>query len=547
MLYLRTYFPYLFRISWHEYVLIFLCIFHFFANLVWILLNIAPQPWDQAGHTILTYKFTDYFLGLDPSLEFFKISFYYPPLIYNITAFLMMIFGKSEILGPLVVTGFFLTSIVFLYLYTYELFRSKAVSLTSAAILSFTPYIFGLSRYYLLEIPLLAFILASLYFLEKTNNFNGKKYTYIFAISFGLSLMVKWTAIVFLSVPLIIKIFQNLEFLKTKLFLKSLFLILLINFFWYFTNFADIQSFSKITMTPESSDPQNLFSFQNYSYYLYLLTNYQLTFFGMGLFLISLMTLISSKIRLSLVLNFVFIYLVFTFIGNKDWRYPILLTPIAVIIISKFLISGLQKTKLFIPILAVTALYFLIYYGSLSFGFPIDPFKNGFRRTISIPYFGEIHYINFAPDTSFFLAPKYNPVNWPNDKIADELSYHNLVVNLKILLICEKPFMNQPNMEVSRRKLGKDKIEFDAPYRLSLFKNAEEVKEYLSDFGVILLAQKDMGFKDSVRHYPVMEQLKKYIQNGSDKTLIKINSYPLPDGDILIVYKNTNWEKQNAD
>jgi len=157
----------------YELILVLLLFFQFFVNIAWIGLNTIPFPWDQAGHTLISYRFVDYYQGtLDT--PFLRITDYYPPIVHIIVSILMALFGREPNIGPFVVTIFFLTAIVYLYRYTHELFKhtlgnlnSKRLGLLAATVFSFLPGLSNLSRYFLLELPFVAFILVALYYLEK--------------------------------------------------------------------------------------------------------------------------------------------------------------------------------------------------------------------------------------------------------------------------------------------------------------------------------------------------------------------------------------------
>ena len=533
-----------------------LCLFHLVANLIWINLNKLPLPWDQAGHTIIAFKFADFFLGKG-DYSFLTISDYYPPLTHIIVAFLMLIFGRESNIGPLTVTGFFIVSIIFLYLYAKELFKDRQIAFVAALFYSFLPFVDNLSRYFLLEIPLVAATLATLYFLEKSEYFSVKKYVYLFAFSAGCALLIKWAAAFYLALPVLIKFHeiykQSLTAEAVKLeadyksALKNIFtagvLILLMNFLWYTSNLDVILNSLKITSTAEESDPGTLLSIDNFIFYFHHMFNFQLTWLGMLVFLFSIPGFLISEKKKSLVLllNILSIYLIFSLIGNKDLRYIIILAPLSSIVVSFGIIKFFGFEKLLAIIVnGILVVYYLVYFFSLGFGFPIDPITANTRKTVFIPVLGGIDLINLASDSSFLLAPKFSQTIWPNLTIADEMSRHDQSKKIKILIIAEKPFFNQVNMELARRQLNKDKIEFFAPYSLGPLKDSE-IEGYLNDYSVVLVADNDLGPRGGIRHIARMRQLKEYLEKGNSTISQKINSYGLPDGDFLSVYKIQQW------
>lgn len=511
-----------------------LCLFHLIGNIIWINLNRVPFSWDEAGHTIIAFRFTDFF-ALHTSENFLSISDYYPPFVHLVVTFLMILFGKNIIIGPLVVTIFFLLAIIFVYLYTAELFKNKMTGVLAALLFSFLPNIYALSREFLLEIPLLAMALGSLFFLEKSDYFQNRKNTIFFGIFLALSLAIKWNVVIFLFLPILIKLIKKFQTLKWKNLFLVLGIILVINLPWYLYNLPTILHAISFTATPETADPQKILSFENFKFYPFMITNFQLTWFGMIIFLISAVYFIRKQ-KSYLLATYFFVYLAATLIGNKDLRYIIFLAPIATMIIAYFLTQLKYKFVAYI-LTIVLVLYYIFYYFTLSFGAPVNPKNIDFRRSIEIPTFGWIDLINLGKDTSLYLAPAFDQTVWPNFVIAKELSEHNTKKNIKILVICEKPYFNQVNMELTRRQLNLNKIQFFAPYDLTPFPDEIILEKYLLKFDVILVANKDLGPSGGIRYFAALKQIHDYIEENKSANLIKINNYFLPDGDKLDIYK----------
>jgi len=526
--------PNVFKLNIYPFLLIFLCLFHLVGNFIWINLNKIPFAWDPAGHTIIAFRFTDFF-KFSTSENFLSISDYYPPFIHLLVSFLMLIFGKNILIGPMVVTSFFILSIIFLYLYTSELFKDKRAGFLAALLFSLLPNMYALSREFLLEIPILAMALGTLFFLEKSDYFQNRKNTVLFGLFLSLALAIKWNVLIFLFVPVIVKLVKNFPSLAWKNLLLVAVVVLVINLPWYIHNYPVILHALSITSTAESADPQTIFSWENFKFYPFMITNFQLTWVGMLAFLISAIYFIKRR-RSYLLPTYVFVYLVATLIGNKDLRYVIFLAPLATMIIAYFLVF--QKYKIVAKILTtVLVLYLVFYYFVLSFGVPVNPKKVDFRRSQEIPGFGWIDLINLGKDTNLYLAPLYDQTVWPNSTIASELSKHNPGKDIKILVLCEKPNLNQVNMELTRRQLNLNQIQFMAPYDLPPFSDEISLEKYLVGFDVTLVASKDLGPEGGIRYFAVLKQISMFLEANKSTNLIKINNYFLPDGDRLDVFK----------
>ncbi|MBI2012110.1 glycosyltransferase family 39 protein [Candidatus Daviesbacteria bacterium] len=533
------------KLGTSEWLIIFICLFHLIANIIWINLDNAPEAWDQSGNSLISLNFINYLIG-DNSRDFLAISDYYPPLVHLITAFFMILFGASQEIGQIIVSLFFLASIIFLYLYTLELFKNRTTALLTAIFYSFLPTIYGLSRNYLLDIPLLTLVFASLYFLEKSVSFTHKKFTIFFAVSFGLALLTKWYAPIYLFVPLFLRLIKAIKNPQRRVInnlLLAILIVVIIAVPWYVRNFETLTRLGLNNIQGELDDARNIFEWKTISYYFFAMTNFQLTWLGMITFLSSIPTVLHSKRKKVIMIFFsmLFIYIVFTLVGNKNIRYPLMLVPLASIVIGYFLYLTLHHNKILGRILLlILGIYFIGYFFALSFGILIDPAKFGFRKSIFIPLLGWIDLINLDKETSKYLAPKYQADIWPNEIILKDLSKKK--ESFRVLVIVEKPNLNPENLKVIKRLINLPNIELDAPYNMGVpFNNQESLELYIFKNKYVLVAEKDLGSPTGVKHYPVMKQIQEYLEQNEGKDNLKmvkrINSYILPDGDYLTVYE----------
>lgn len=514
-------------------LLIFLIIFHLLANLVWISLDKSPLSWDQAGHTLTSLQFLDFFKAQSGTV-FLKISNYYPPLVYIIVALGMFFLGPSLSLGPMVVTGLFLLAIVFLYLYTKELLSDEKIALTAAALFSFLPPLYSHSRTFLLDIPLLAMILGSLYFLEKSNRVGNYKNSVLSAAFFGAALLTKWVAVIYLFIPVLLK-------LKKQLIVLIIFAtFILISLPWYIINFTNLTSRARVSLTAEISDPQALLSLQNSTYYLSVLANFYLTWLGLILLFAAIPVFIYFKKEKGILITTVgiFIYLIFTFIPNKDPRYILPILPFVSIAVAFLLVKIIRLNKLWgVGLSIITGSYFLLYFFSLSFGWPFDPEKIDYQRAFKLPVIGWVDYINLGKKTSRYLAPKFETISWPHQQIIADLSSKNPEILTKILILVDKGELNARNLELYQKEQKNSSIKFWAPYDLNQFSNVSKMEAYLAYFDYVLIADKSFGPEDVLRHLPVLKQLKEHLINLSPEKVGLLTAYDLPDGDRVSLYE----------
>lgn len=515
--------------------LFLLLAFHLLANLIWISLDKTPPAWDQTGHTLISLNFVDFFKG-QSQVNFFQISDYYPPFVHLIVALTMLFAGPLLLIGPLVVTGFFLLAIAFLYLYAKEVFNDEKIAIFAAFFFSFLPVVYGQSRTFLLEIPLVALILGSLYSLEKSKKFTNLKNSLLTAILLGLALLTKWVAIVYLSIPII----TSLKLSRLKNLALSFGVITLISLPWYFINFSNILSRAKVSFTAEVADPQALFSLQNFTYYLSVLANFHLTWLGMILLLLAIPILIHFKKEKAIFITVIIIsiYLIFTLIPNKDPRYILPILPFASIVIAALLVKIMSSNRyLGISITLFVSLYYLIYFFSLSFGVPLNPKEIDYQRAVKLPIIGWVDYINLGKTTSKYLAPQFETIIWPQKQIITDLGSNDRNAFTKVLVLVDKSELNAKNLELYQKQQKNAFIKFWAPYDLNPFSEVSKMEAYLAYFDYVLIPNKSFGPEDALRHLSILKQLKEYLIFSNFEKVKFIKQYDLPDGDKLAVYE----------
>ena len=515
-------------------LLTLLASYHLISNLIWIFTNTAPLPWDQAGHTSLALQFADYFqsLGFLRIINYFSISNYYPPLIHTLVAFAIILFDHPIQTSEVIITLFFITSIVLLYIYTLDLFAKKDIAIISVIIYSFLPIVTEHSRWFLLDIPLLTFILCGLIFLNRSNNFTNKKYSEFFFITIGLSILIKWTGFVYLIFPFLITFYkwhkssnEQKKVLKENI-VKYLLILFFIIFPWIIFNYSSFISQAIPNLVGESSDPASLFTLENFIFYIYIFINFQMNLYMAFIFVIGAIyffLLYKSKHKLLFAGTIFFIYLVFSLISNKDWRYTLPIIPFASIIIGIFLSALIQKFRMFGALIVLIIISFLVIYNIvLSF----RPQSFHYQKAIKLPIIGYVDYINLNDN----LIHTANRTNWPQKEI---LSTINVSDEVWLLSLVDQERINGSNFLLTRDILKLKNIHINSPPP-QIFSNYEEIKLYLARYNYIVVPQNQVGVP-ATRNIDVYMQLKAAVEvyNSGFK---KIRTYNLPNGDSLYLY-----------
>lgn len=222
--------------------------------------------------------------------------------------------------------------------------------------------------------------------------------------------------------------------------------------------------------------------------------------------------------------SMLFIYLVFSFILNKDWRYTMPIVPFAAMIIGICLVRLRDNFKIIGSIVIyITVLFLITYHLVLSF----RPLDFHYQKAIDFPVIGWIDYVNINDN----LAHAYNNTQWPQKEIL--LSIPNNEKSLILCLVDQERF-NYGDLSLERDLLGLKEINVETPPS-TVFSNQQEIQNYLSNFSYVVITNRDI-VNPATRNGSVFMQLKNYIRN-QNMEFTKIKSYTLPNGDILDLYQ----------
>lgn len=472
---------------------------HLVSNIVWLKLNTAPLPWDPSSHTYIALDIHEKLKSLNFQ-EILSSSNYYPIGIHFIAALLLTIFGKSILLTQFVGTIFFVISMVFLYLYIDLLFKNKKLALLTTTIFSLSPLIFSQSRLLMLDIPLIAILIISLYFLEKSNNLSNRLFTLGFFMFVGFLLLTKWTGLVYLLFPLLltlINIWRDKKISKVLInTILGVILVFIIAAPWYLTNFDSINYLAKINLIGEKgADPADLLSIENIFLYSKIFTSFQVYFFVAFTFFASLIFIALSKIpRKALIIGTIATsYFIFTFISNKDVRYTMPIIPFVALATSIFILKLEEKYPfggkiLKYSIVSLSIVYFL--------ALTVRPaFLEGTRFTVThVPFLEYVDLINLNNN----LAQKYDRRDWSMNEIIKDLNTISKNSKKKVIVTSEYQNLNSSSLTTYLKLNGVKNIEIETPdnafldknYSKYKFPNSRELENYLfsSDYVIVPLS-----------------------------------------------------------
>ena len=330
--------------------------------------SLAPA-WDQSWHAMISHnlysqlshdtKLTTSELEKIYPIFGFAVN-YYPPLFHLAAMPFYFMFGEgydSAVLSNLLFLFILATSMFFIG----KKIKNAEVGIFLAVITISAPGLNYLLYDYLIDYSLVAMVSLSYMFLLYSENFTKLGYSILFGISLGLSMLTKWTSIIFLLVPIY---FSMKNFSKKKKWKKE-FHKLIIPFIvaillastWYLPRFGMLlnqMSYSIRDVGLLEGDPAAT-TLNGIGYYLFgLIESYSLYFF-----MLFCIALIFGKRDWKLITNIMFIFTAFTVLPNKDMRYILPIIPFFSIVIISLNAKILVKTALICAIfLALTINFF---------------------------------------------------------------------------------------------------------------------------------------------------------------------------------------------
>ncbi|MCX6733017.1 MAG: hypothetical protein NTV98_05775 [Candidatus Roizmanbacteria bacterium] len=202
----------------------------------------------------------------------------------------------------------------------------------------------------------------------------------------------------------------------------------------------------------------------------------------------------------------------------------------------KLLTSSLHIAKV---VSFFVALWYVMSYFILSFGFPIQPnYRIGIKD------------IDFVYLDSYPVKVLYDNSNWHNTEILNTIYSSSSSIeqgrDITVLNLVDREYMNWYNLDPLlysslapevRQKIKLSFVPFIEPYKTS-----QEINTYLNTYiDYVLVPQHTIGLAEAIREFVPMQRFQKFILNG-ESTFVPIASYAVPGNeyyspDVYILYK----------
>jgi|GEM_PF-4000150 len=516
-------------------LLIFLVVAHIVINSLWLFINRVPPSWDAASHTTITLDIAQKLRALTFT-EIFSSSNYYPIFVHFLAAIGVVFIGPNISAIQSTGTLFFVISLIVVYAYTKSLTGNSRTAFFATAIYSFSPIVFSESRRMMLDVPLTALVLLSVYFLHKSSNFKKLKESLLFFVSVALLLSTKWTGVVFLFIPIL---FTSIEILRKKTVthavkhsLIGIGIILCIAGPWYVANFESLSFLAGVNSTGELGDPTSLLTYGNLIYYFQKIINYITTPAITTLFVVALMYLLvtKGKHKWFLITQLLFGYIFFTFIQNKDARYIMPLVPFIGIVCAVLLNALITKFKSVGTIGVWTIItIFTVQFLILTVRPPVF---EGIRKSV---YIHGLEWVNLI-DVNDSVSKKYDTQVWPAEEIFRDMEMSN---DGAVVVTYEGEYFNPSTLSLYMKKRNYYKtvqsnpiITADASYLIRQFSSTTfpdkvSIEKYLLTAQYVLTSPDTTGVQD-IKQKDALEQIRNYVE--SSYACAKFTSAVAPNG-----------------
>jgi len=529
-------------------VLTVIIVFHFTLNIIWQYVNTAPPTWDSAGHLVLSYIFTDripeLFGGHVNLISLIKVSTYYPPFLHFLGSIVFFVIGRNYEFALMLGTVFFIIAQVYLYLLVKEVTQNKKTAVLAVLIFSLFPQVWEQSRQYHLDVPLCALLLGAFYHLIKSRGLIDKYHSVLFFLLMAFAQLTKWYAFVFLAFPFLYHVFYSPLRAKvlhdrnrwTNMVVGGL-IVLIVAAPWYVVNLKTILENVQVSSTADAGDPSEVLSFESFFHYI-------IGIISMLLFIFSVMFLFKQNKNMGryVLWSTLIPYFVLTLIQNKDLRYILPLTPLFAFAIACFF--TMRGTKILPNIGAGIYLFYLFfYYFFFSFNqYQVLPKSLYFVSTL---FAGPGYRLTWVAEPHSYA---YNGKDWKGETIIqtvnklanDEPNIHG---KYRVLEVSDNRFYSIASFDMYLLENRYFEMNLQIPYNRPDAMSDEELANYLAtmDFAII---PKDPG-PPGLRNIAVLRQLVSYFLDGQHPEFELAQSFDLPDGNVLYLFRRSDYLKYN--
>ncbi len=325
----------------NKWRLIFLCFAVIYAYLATLSLGFMSPQWDEMPHL-----YGALLLTRGQTQSYLTTYGYYPPLLDILTAGYIRLFGATAVAGRLVSVTFALLALWAVFEFCKKIYGPRN-ALIASILLGTMPGFFWLSRITLLETMLIFFFTLVMLFFYSWITENKNKALLLSAVALGIGILAEYEILV-AAVAMVISVLffcrKKLKISMTKLIIL-LIIVAVVAAPWFIMVFqADgatkFQTLEYVIQSGDQNRPVYSNRFFTPVFYLIEMTwpfngvpvnPISLPIFILGLCGLGLFAYRRKKQDVFLLTWFMAVYVFFTLIPNRQWRYVTPLFPILAI------------------------------------------------------------------------------------------------------------------------------------------------------------------------------------------------------------------------
>lgn len=333
--------------KWRSAFFVFALIYAVFISFD---LSTATMQWDEVVH-----------LNDGASLlhgEYDRLSYFYPPLFDTVTMGFFKVLGVSLFSGRLVSVVFSLLSLWVVFELTCRMYDGKT-ALTASILLGLFPGYFWLSRVAMIEIMLVFFFTLSMLFFFSWLRKAQSKMLVLSGLTLGLGFLTKYQMLIAVVVMIASILLLTREHLKLRVSKYILLIIIaivvvtpwiVISYSKYASEMLDSWTYALQIGNPAKSIyseryPLPLFYFIEMTWPYSEVHPISLLIYFMSLLGLALYALRRKKEDKFLLTWFAVVFVFFTLIPNKHWRYVLPLFPVLAISAASLIFFFYKKAE----------------------------------------------------------------------------------------------------------------------------------------------------------------------------------------------------------
>lgn len=468
------------------WLLILVILFHIVCNIIWLKMDRTPPAWDQAAHIKNAIVWGREIKG-ELSLSFKNLigqSWGYPPLAFFLGGLWTLMVGENVDAISFLGTIFLIATIIGVFKLTFEITKDKKITNTAIILFSFFPAIIDISRDFLLDLLLLAWVAWGGWSFIKSNNFLNFKYNFWFLLFLVLASLTKINGFVYFFPFVGVGVWQSIKQKNLEIISNLVILGLIYGLsvgWWWVVNYQNIIHYiGEGSRGEKLTDPMDLLSWVTWFHYFKLFFLYLVSPITGLVFLVSLsfwkkFDVLKRKKQILfwfILINYVF----FTIIRNKDFRYvmPLLSVVPAIIVLG---LNEIRKINnlFFKGLLVILVVYNFINYFSNSFQWPI---KKEYKLSVKTFLFDWVDVINI----SNYPIRSVRSEKWPHDQIVNDF-----IDGSKVLVLINREELNDNNLRLYMVLKNKDLYLGSTESRVR-FNSQEELEGLLNKYDYFLVS-----------------------------------------------------------